>query len=203
MAVTHGYDIDPNQELIAQGMSCGTAGLVGGFSVDGSLSNTSVADSAGQESQMASLLNASLVLMALLFLASILQNLPSATLGCGRNRTPNHPPAGEAPSGRETDQRSSWTPREPDGAVALKHDVARAHLCSSLRCDIDSPEPAHGRERRQRKRLSHRHGRACRHGGTDNASASRQPQNLSLPAGGPVLDCLVTRCPPASMAGTR
>jgi hypothetical protein len=49
MAVKHGYNIDPNQELITQGMSCGTAGLVGGFSVDGSLSKTSVADSAGQE----------------------------------------------------------------------------------------------------------------------------------------------------------
>ena len=81
MAVTHGYDVDPNQELSARGMSCGTAGLVGGFSVDGSLSNTSVADSAGQESQMPSLLNAVLVVMTLLFLASIFQNLPSATLG--------------------------------------------------------------------------------------------------------------------------
>jgi sulfate permease, SulP family len=81
MAVKHGYNIDPNQELITQGMSCGTAGLVGGLSVDGSLSKTSVADSAGQESQMASLLNAVLVLMTLLFLASIFQNLLSATLG--------------------------------------------------------------------------------------------------------------------------
>jgi hypothetical protein len=81
MAVKHGYDIDPNQELIAQGMSCGTAGLVSGFSVNGSLPKTSVADSAGQESQMPSLLNAVLVVMTLLFLASIFQNLPSATLG--------------------------------------------------------------------------------------------------------------------------
>jgi len=81
MAVKHGYDIDPNQELIAQGMSCGTAGLVSGFSVNGSLPKTSVADSAGQESQMPSLLNAVLVVMTLLFLASIFQNLPSAALG--------------------------------------------------------------------------------------------------------------------------
>ena len=36
-----------------------------------------------------------------------------------------------------------------------------------------------------------------------HASASRQPKNVSLPAGGPVLGCFVTRCPPASMAGTR
>ena len=81
MAVKHGYDVDPNQELIAQGMSCGAAGLVGGFAVDGSLSKTSVADAAGQKSQMASLINAVFVLMTLLFLASIFKSLPSATLG--------------------------------------------------------------------------------------------------------------------------
>ena len=97
------------------------------------------------------------------------------------------------------------TARQFGAQSPLEHDVARAHGCSSLRCDSDSQSPliacrAHGRERRLRKRPSHRHGRACRHGGPDDASA---PQNVSLPAGGPVLECLVTRCPPASMAGTR
>ena len=43
MAQKHGYEIDPNQELIAQGMASGASGLVGGFVVDGSLSKTSVA----------------------------------------------------------------------------------------------------------------------------------------------------------------
>jgi high affinity sulfate transporter 1 len=81
MASKHGYDIDPNQELVAQGMSCGAAGLVGGFPVDGSLSKTSVADAAGQRSQMASLLNGVLVLLTLLFLAAVFRDLPSATLG--------------------------------------------------------------------------------------------------------------------------
>src|SRR4051795_12581338 len=56
MAVKHGYEIDPNQELIAQGMANGTAGLVGGFPIDGSLSKSSVADTAGQQTQMASLI---------------------------------------------------------------------------------------------------------------------------------------------------
>jgi sulfate permease, SulP family len=81
MAVKHRYDIDPNQELIAQGTSCAAAGFVGGFPVDGSLSKTSVADSAGQRTQMASLINAAFVLLTLLFLASIFEKLPSATLG--------------------------------------------------------------------------------------------------------------------------
>ncbi len=76
----HGYEIDPNQELVAQGMACGTAGLVGGFAVDGSLSKTSVADAAGQPTQMASLVNAGFVLLTILFLASVFETLPSATL---------------------------------------------------------------------------------------------------------------------------
>ena len=81
MAAKHRYEIDTNQELIAQGTSCGAAGFVGGFPVDGSLSKTSVADSAGQRTEMASLINAVFILLTLLFLASIFENLPSATLG--------------------------------------------------------------------------------------------------------------------------
>jgi high affinity sulfate transporter 1 len=81
MALKHGYEIDPNQELIAQGMANGAAGMVGSFVVDGSLSKTSVADTAGQRTQMASLINAAFVLLTLLFLASLFDELPSATLG--------------------------------------------------------------------------------------------------------------------------
>jgi sulfate permease, SulP family len=81
MAQKHGYDIDPNQELIAQGMACGASGLVGGFVVDGSLSKTSVADAAGQRSQMASLINATFMLLTILVLASLFEELPTATLG--------------------------------------------------------------------------------------------------------------------------
>jgi high affinity sulfate transporter 1 len=81
MASKHGYRIDADQELIAQGAACGAAGSVGGFVVDGSLSKTSVADAAGQKSQMASLVDAALVLATILFLASLFENLPNATLG--------------------------------------------------------------------------------------------------------------------------
>jgi MFS superfamily sulfate permease-like transporter len=80
VARKHRYEIDTNQELIAQGMANGAAGLVGGFVVDGSLSKTSVADDAGQRSQMASLIDALFVLATLLFLATLFENLPSATL---------------------------------------------------------------------------------------------------------------------------
>jgi SulP family sulfate permease len=81
MARKHGYRIDTNQELIAQGTSCGAGGLVGGFATDGSLSKTSVADAAGQKTQMASLINAAFVLLTILVLARLFENLPSAVLG--------------------------------------------------------------------------------------------------------------------------
>ena len=81
MASKHGYAIDPNQELVAQGAACTTAGLIGGYPTDGSLSKTSVADSAGQRSQMASILNAALVLLTMLFLASLFEDLAAAALG--------------------------------------------------------------------------------------------------------------------------
>ena len=81
MATKHGYAIDPNQELIAQGAACTAAGLVGGYATDGSLSKTSVADAAGQRTQMASILNAALVLLTMLFLASLFEDLPAAALG--------------------------------------------------------------------------------------------------------------------------
>ena len=81
MATKHGYTIDPNQELIAQGAACTAAGLVGGYPTDGSLSKTSVADAAGQRTEMASILNAGLVLLTMLFLASLFEDLPAAALG--------------------------------------------------------------------------------------------------------------------------
>lgn len=77
----HAYDIDPDQELIAQGAACASAGFVGGFVNDGSLSKTSVADAAGQRSQMASLINACLVLLTILVLAGLFKDLPGAALG--------------------------------------------------------------------------------------------------------------------------
>jgi MFS superfamily sulfate permease-like transporter len=81
MAIKHRYELDQDQELIAQGMANAAAGLVGGFVVDGSLSKTAVADSAGQRTEMASLINAAFVLLTMLVLASLFEDLPAATLG--------------------------------------------------------------------------------------------------------------------------
>ena len=81
VARKHGDEVDADQELIAQGAACGAAGLVGGFASDGSLSKTSVADAAGQRSQVASLINAALILLTMLLLAGLFETLPGATLG--------------------------------------------------------------------------------------------------------------------------
>ncbi len=75
------YGLDTNQELVAQGMTNGAAGIIGGFVVDGSLSKTSVADDAGQKTEVASLINAAFVLATMLFLATLFESLPAATLG--------------------------------------------------------------------------------------------------------------------------
>ena len=57
LARKYSYELDTNQELVAQGMANGAAGLVGGFVADGSLSKTSVADDAGQKTELASLID--------------------------------------------------------------------------------------------------------------------------------------------------
>ncbi len=80
-ASKHGYEIDVSQEMIGQGAACGAASLLGGYVVDGSLSKTTVADLAGQKSQMAGLFTAVFILLTVLFLAGLFTNLPNAVLG--------------------------------------------------------------------------------------------------------------------------
>ena len=81
LARKYRYGLDTDQELVAQGMANGAAGLIGGFVVDGSLSKTSVADAAGQKTELASLINAAFVLATMLVLATLFENLPAAALG--------------------------------------------------------------------------------------------------------------------------
>jgi SulP family sulfate permease len=75
------YEIDASQEMVAQGMANAASGLLGGFSVEGSLSKTTVADTAGQKTQLASLFCAGLILLTILFLAGLFTTLPQAVLG--------------------------------------------------------------------------------------------------------------------------
>jgi len=80
-ASRHNYEIDTSQEMTAQGAANGLSGLFGAFPVAGSLSKTTVADLAGQKSQVASLVCAFLILLTMLFLAGLFTTLPNAVLG--------------------------------------------------------------------------------------------------------------------------
>ena len=80
-ATKHHYDVDPNQELIALGISNAGAGLSRGFAVDVSLSRSSVADEAGAKTQVAGLVNAALIFITILALTPLFHDLPEAALG--------------------------------------------------------------------------------------------------------------------------
>jgi SulP family sulfate permease len=77
----HDYEIDASQEMVGQGAANIASGLVGGYAVEGSLSKTTVADMAGQKTQLASLLSAGLILATILFLTGFFTTLPDAVLG--------------------------------------------------------------------------------------------------------------------------
>lgn len=75
-----GETIDPNQELVAHGLANLGASLSSGFVVCGSLSRGSVITRAGGQTQVVSLVNASLVILTLLFALPLFFQLPMATL---------------------------------------------------------------------------------------------------------------------------
>ena len=81
LARKHGYDINPNQELIAIGVSNFAAACLGGLVSGISMSSTAVNDRAGAKSQVSSLAAASMVLITLFALMPLFHNLPEAILG--------------------------------------------------------------------------------------------------------------------------
>jgi len=80
-AKKHGYEIRASQEMIALGVANFGSGYSQGFVVDGSLSRTAAADQTGQKTQMASLVNALLVLATAALFTPIFRTLPEAVLG--------------------------------------------------------------------------------------------------------------------------
>jgi SulP family sulfate permease len=80
-AAQRGYQIDPDQELVALGGANLASGLFGGFTADASLSQTATAETAGARSQLSSLITSGLVLATAVLLAPLFQNLPNAVLG--------------------------------------------------------------------------------------------------------------------------
>ena len=80
-AARHRYRIDIDQESVAQGMANVGAGLFQGMPVSTSLSASSLNESAGARTQVASFVSGGLVLATLLVLAPLFSDLPKAVLG--------------------------------------------------------------------------------------------------------------------------
>ncbi len=79
-AARHRYRIDVNQESIAQGMANVAAGAFQGMPVSTSLSASSLNESAGASTPVASLTAGGLVLLTLLVLAPVFSSLPKPVL---------------------------------------------------------------------------------------------------------------------------
>jgi len=75
-----GEELEPNQELVAYGISNAVSSFSSGFVTGGSLSRTSLTLGNGGRTQVPALLNAGLVILTLIFLMPFFANLPSATL---------------------------------------------------------------------------------------------------------------------------
>ena len=79
-ASRHRYRVDINQESTAQGMCNVASGLVQGIPVSTSLSASSLNDTSGAKTQVASLVTGVVVVLTLLFLAPLFSELPKAVL---------------------------------------------------------------------------------------------------------------------------
>ena len=79
-AAKHKYRVDINQESVAQGISNVGSGLVQGIPVSTSLSASSLNDTSGAKTPVASLTTGALVVLTLLFLAPLFSGLPKAVL---------------------------------------------------------------------------------------------------------------------------
>lgn len=80
LASQRGYEIDPNQELVALGASNIGAGLLQGFPVDASLSRSAVGAGAGVRTRLSGLIVAVMLVATMLFLTPLFDGLPQATL---------------------------------------------------------------------------------------------------------------------------
>jgi MFS superfamily sulfate permease-like transporter len=79
-ATKYGYEIDPNQELIALGVANAGSGFLGGLAGGGSLSQSAVNEGAGARSEVSPLVAALLILITVLVLTPLFKNLPEAVL---------------------------------------------------------------------------------------------------------------------------
>jgi len=79
-AARRGDELQPNQEMIGIGASNIAAGFFQGFAISTSGSRTAVAEQSGAKSQLTGVVGAGLVVVLLLFLNSLLADLPQSAL---------------------------------------------------------------------------------------------------------------------------
>ncbi len=80
-AAQHGYEIDPDQELIAHGGTNLVSGLLGGMIAGGGMSASAVKEGAGARSQVSNLVAWGATILTLLLLTPLFKSLPEAVLG--------------------------------------------------------------------------------------------------------------------------
>ncbi|XP_052451190.1 solute carrier family 26 member 10 [Carassius gibelio] len=78
----HGYSIDPNQELLAHGISNTVSSLFTCFPNSATLATTNILESAGAHTQLAGLFTSLVVLIVLLLIGPLFYFLPKAVLAC-------------------------------------------------------------------------------------------------------------------------
>ena len=81
IAERHGEAIDPNQEMVAQGVTNLGSGVLGGLANGGSMSSSSVNDAAGSRTPVSTLVAWVLVMATALLLTPLFTDLPDAVLG--------------------------------------------------------------------------------------------------------------------------
>ena len=81
IAIKSRHRVDPNQELIGQGVANLVGSISQSFPVSGSFSRSALNYSTGAKTGMTSVFTALLVLITLLFLTPLMHHLPSAVLG--------------------------------------------------------------------------------------------------------------------------
>lgn len=80
-ASKHRYQVDINQESLAQGMANIGSGLVQGIPVSTSLSASSLNDTSGAKTPVSSLITGVVIILTMLFLAPLFSGLPKTVLG--------------------------------------------------------------------------------------------------------------------------
>ncbi len=80
-ATKHGYEIDPDQELLAFGTANLASGAMGGMVAAGGMSASAVNDGAGARTQLSGLVAAAMAVVTVLFLTPLFKDLPEAVLG--------------------------------------------------------------------------------------------------------------------------